>query len=531
MTAPSRKNTDAEAFDRDRSSGGESLSTMIRPQGFDLPGDLLVDAAPVGILLLDRRFRVLRVNPYLEALLGFGREELVGRDWPEVCVLERACDRFRDCFEDSLASGVTVTCAGPVRARSGVEKRIECRARPFEPVEGGDRLLLVVVREVPRGVDLSSELRENETTVRQALRNAEMQRYALDQHSIVAVTDASGKITYVNDQFTRISKYSREELLGQDHRIINSHHHSREFFREMWRTISRGEIWRGEIRNRAKDGSNYWVDTTIVPFKDEAGRITQYVAIRTDITDRKRMQQQLIQSAKFAALGELAANIAHEVNNPIGIISGKARLLVSRSATKFPEKMIRDLGKIVEQCDRLSDLTRRLLGYCRPTMSAKVPIDPHRPLQRAIDLASHRAQTQRVEVRTLLETNGARVRGNGNELEQVFLNVLINAIDAMPAGGRVTVTSTTRGVTLDSGRAGITFSVEDSGVGIDESIAHRIFDPFFTTKGEGKGTGLGLSISYSIVRSHDGIIDFESKPGQGTRFVVKLPIVEPTPED
>jgi signal transduction histidine kinase len=243
------------------------------------------------------------------------------------------------------------------------------------------------------------------------------------------------------------------------------------------------------------------------------------------------MQQQLIQSAKFAALGELAANIAHEVNNPIGIISGKARLLVSRAAPKFPEKMIRDLGKIVEQCDRLSDLTRRLLEYCRPTMSAKVPIDPHRPLQRAMDLASHRAKTLGVEVKTTLERNEARVRGNGNELEQVFLNILINAIDSMPGGGRVTISSRTEGVAVDGERSGIRVAIEDTGVGIDESIAHRIFDPFFTTKGEGKGTGLGLSISYSIVRSHGGFIDFESKPGQGTRFTVTLPLVEPSPQE
>jgi PAS domain S-box-containing protein len=493
--------------------------------------DVLVEVAPIGVLVLDSALRVLRFNPYFESLLGYTQAELVGSDWLEGCVLERARVRFRDCFEDSLEGGVTVTCAGPVRTRTGIEKRLECRARPVPDGEGRAAGLLVIAREVPQGIDLPADLRENEKRVRRALQNAEMQRYALDQHSIVAVTDASGKITYVNDRFCRISRYSREELLGKDHRIINSGYHSKEYFRDMWRTISRGEVWRGEIRNRAKDGSNYWVDTTIVPFKDETDRITQYVAIRTDITDRKRMQQQLIQSAKFAALGELAANIAHEVNNPIGIISGKARLLVSRAAPKFPEKMIRDLGKIVEQCDRLSDLTRRLLEYCRPTMSAKVPIDPHRPLQRAMDLASHRAKTLGVEVKTTLERNEARVRGNGNELEQVFLNILINAIDSMPGGGRVTISSRTEGVAVDGERSGIRVAIEDTGVGIDESIAHRIFDPFFTTKGEGKGTGLGLSISYSIVRSHGGFIDFESKPGQGTRFTVTLPLVEPSPQE
>src|SRR5262245_17687426 len=162
------------------------------------------------------------------------------------------------------------------------------------------------------------------------LRRLEEIRYALDQAAIVAITDQRGIITYVNDKFCEISKYSRDELLGQDHRIINSAYHPKAFIRDLWHTIARGEIWRGELRNRAKDGSLYWVDTTIVPLLDPAGKPRQYLAIRSEITQRKLVEDQLREQASLTKLGELAAIVAHEVRNPLAGIRGSLQVLESR---------------------------------------------------------------------------------------------------------------------------------------------------------------------------------------------------------
>ena len=150
-----------------------------------------------------------------------------------------------------------------------------------------------------------------------SVRLLEQIRYALDQAAIVAVTDQRGIISYVNDQFCDISKYAREELIGQDHRIINSGYHPKEFIRGLWRTIAQGKVWRGELRNRAKDGSIYWVDTTIVPLLDVDGKPRQYLAIRSDITQRKAAEQLLADQAALAQLGQLATVVAHEVRNPL----------------------------------------------------------------------------------------------------------------------------------------------------------------------------------------------------------------------
>src|SRR5437660_6491051 len=177
-----------------------------------------------------------------------------------------------------------------------------------------------------------------EEALRRSLKELADLKFALDESAIVDITDQRGTIKYVNDKFCKISKYTREELLGQDHRIINSTYHPKEFIRNLWTTIASGRVWRGEIRNRAKDGSIYWVDTTIVPFLNAEGKPYQYVAIRYDITERKLAEEQVLQqagelqrAAQLSFVGELAAGLAHEIKNPLAGIQGAVDILIRRS--------------------------------------------------------------------------------------------------------------------------------------------------------------------------------------------------------
>src|ERR1051325_4328505 len=204
-------------------------------------------------------------------------------------------------------------------------------------------------------------------------------KFALDQSTIVAITDQRGIINYVNDEFCRISKYAREELLGQDHRIINSGYHSKEFIRNLWTTIASGKVWKGELRNRAKDSSIYWVDTTIVPFLDGEGKPYQYVAIRHDITQRKLAEEQIRQqtielqrAAQLSFTGELAAGLAHEIKNPLAGIQGAVDILIRRRDANDPEREA--LEGVRHQVQRIDETVRTLLDRARPPALTLTPL-------------------------------------------------------------------------------------------------------------------------------------------------------------
>ncbi|SVD13073.1 uncharacterized protein METZ01_LOCUS365927, partial [marine metagenome] len=196
-------------------------------------------------------------------------------------------------------------------------------------------------------------------------------KFALDQSAIVATTDVSGKIIYVNERFCRISGYARDELLGHDHRIINSAFHPPEFFQTLWKTIKEGQIWHGEIRNRAKDGHFYWVDTTIVPFLDVNARPYQYMAIRFDITERKHAQEKLLEQQTLARLGEMSAVVAHEVKNPLAGISGALQIISSRLPVDSGSRAI--IGDIQKRIESLNEMVQDLLLFARPKAPALSP--------------------------------------------------------------------------------------------------------------------------------------------------------------
>jgi PAS domain S-box-containing protein len=352
-------------------------------------------------------------------------------------------------------------------------------------------------------------------------------RYALDCSSIVAFTDSRGIITYVNDKFCEISKYARDELIGRDHRIINSGYHPRSFFTELWKTISSGKIWRGEIKNRAKDGTHYWVYTTIVPFTTPRGRPFKYVAIRTDITAEKEMHEiseqyrtAMLNAEKMASIGELAAGITHELGTPLTTIKGRMEML-QRQLAHHPisvEDATKAVDAVLRMTDRMQSIVRSMRSLTHDGASDPFQkVNLYHLIRDVVGFTSESFPKNGIQIHIDSLPKNLELTCQETQVSQVLVNLINNARDAvLQLEDRwIRIASNERDGEID-------VSVTDSGRGIPGEISSKMMNPFYTTKPLGKGSGLGLSVSKSIVEKHGGRL-WVDKTCPNTRLVMTFP--------
>jgi len=466
---------------------------------------LYLDVAGVMLVVTDRRQRILLLNKKARALLHTGSEDFTGRDWFDSFVAERVRDQVRAAhrrFLDGEPSGDVSDY--PVVTRRGDERMIHWHRAILRDAAGN------VIGTIGSGEDLTPT-RVAEAALRKSIKDLQDIKYAIDQSAIVAITDVHGTITYANDKFCEISKYSREELLGRDHRIINSGYHPKEYIRELWRTIARGQVWRGELKNRAKDGAIYWVDTTIIPFLDERGKPYQYMAIRSDITERKRQEERMREQAALTRLGEMAAVVAHEVKNPLAGIRGALQIIGTRLPADSRDRSV--IGDILARLDSLNNIVQDLLLFARPRAPRADKVALGALIADTIDLLKKDPNFARMDV----DVHGENpvIEGDVEQLQTVFMNLLINAAQASGGAGRLEIS-----LLPSDGRSVVT--VRDHGPGIPPEVRDRIFEPFFTTKH--RGTGLGLPTAKRVIEMHKGTIEVLTPPDGGTAVRVSLPL-------
>jgi PAS domain S-box-containing protein len=483
----------------------------------------LIENAQDAIVIIDDKGAILFASPSVERVVGYTPEELSGK--PVFDLLDPA--EF-----DSSLSLLSKAISHPgaflpkprevnLRYKDDTWRTVEFVGRNFlsDPRIGG---IVLNVRDI--------------TERRKAEKARTLLSRAVEQAAeTIVITDTTGTIQYANPAFERTSGYTPREALGKNPRILKSGTHTAEFYRSMWETLARGETWTGNFTNRRKDGTSYEEEAVISPVRDGAGKIVNYVAVKRDITSEKQMEEQLLQAVKMEAVGKLAGGIAHDFNNLLTAINGYSELLIQQMAETDPKRQ--EVEEIRKAAERASGLTRQLLSFSRKQIINPKVLDLPAVIAN-LDKMLRRVIGEDIELVAVPAEGLWKIKVDPGQIEQVILNLAVNARDSMPGGGKLTIE--TANVHLDefyaskhqSVRPGphVMLAVSDTGCGIPREIQARIFDPFFTTKEPGKGTGLGLSTVYGIVKQNLGTIWVYSEPGNGTTFKVYFPRVDDPPE-
>jgi PAS domain S-box-containing protein len=514
----------SEAFDQeeiellselagDLSFGIRAVRTKSKLQESEERYRLLVDLSPDGILVQYGGY-IIQANSGAAKLLGASDpEELVGkalRDLVHPDYWEIVESRVAEMLENGVPQPVIEERF--VRL-DGTEIDVEVAAVPV--IQEGMPLVQAIFRDVSARKKAEAVQRRLSTAVEQAA-------------EAIIITSPQGDIQYVNPAFERMTGYTSAEVINEKPTLLRSDEYQGEEYADLWNTLLNGETWAGRLIKKRKDGSSYEEDTTISPVRDPSGRIVNYVAVKRDVTREALLEKQLLQAQKMEAVGTLAGGIAHDFNNLLQVVLGYSELLSLNQ--DLDTRLKDDLNKINQAARNGADLVQRLLTFSRKTETRPRPLNLNHQIDQVRELLN-RTVPKMIEIELFLDSNLAAINADPTQTEQILMNLAVNAMDAMPEGGKLVIE--TENVVLDEDYCSThleigpghyaLLTVSDSGQGMDKETLEHIFEPFYTTKGPGEGTGLGLAMVYGIVKQHRGHIACYSEPDVGTTFRIYFP--------
>ena len=471
------------------------------------------DAFPDIVTLRDNNLRIIKANKAAVTMLGHSYSGIVGQS----------------CHE--LFTGSTKTCPGcPLQEskknlipytreiyHEKLQKTFLVSAAPIINTQEEDQYFVHLAKDITDIKEAEMERARLAAAIKQAA-------------EAIFITDIKGNIQYVNPAFEKLTGYSRNEIIGKNPRILRSDKHDQNFYKKIWTTLLRGEIWHGRIINRKKDGSLFEEEATLSPVKNNTGKITNFVAVKRDVSKEVALEQQLRQSLKMEAVGTLAGGIAHDFNNILSVIIGCGEFI--RDEVSKESQIGQNIETILTSGKRAADLVRQILTFSRHDISKNDVFSPYPLACEALKMLRATLPAT-ITIEEHFDPDCGMIMADPAIIHQIFINLCTNSLQALPEQKghlRVQLLRRTASKSPEIPPADfVVITVRDNGCGMEPETIDRIFEPYFTTKAVGKGTGLGLAIVHGAVKEYEGFIEVKSTPGEGSTISVFLPLIKQTP--
>jgi PAS domain S-box-containing protein len=479
----------------------------------------ILDSMEGGVLVMDKDARITFFNRSAEEITGYTKEEALNKDCSEILkseMCEESCP-----LKEILETGKPVfNYEIVITQKSGNQVPVNITTAPLK--DRNNEIIGAVenFRDLTKHKGLWGKLREERNKAQQYLNIAGV---------IIVAINEKGVVSLINKKGCQVLGYKEDEILGQNWFDFCVPERDQDDRKSLFTQVMAGEIDEAEdyeniiVNKSGKERIIAWHNATL---RDEKGNIIGTLSSGKDITERKQTEEELIQSEKMVSLGQLAASVVHEVNNPLAGIMVYIKLFLK----KYKENKLQDektegqLLKMEKELDRTTRIIRNLLTFARQSEPSMSPVEINKVIDAALPLVENQINLENITLMKNLDTELPLVQADFDKIQQVLINIMLNAIQAMPEGGTLTIASSTaRAVRIrDSYKNAVRIDITDTGLGIPQEDLKKLFTPFFTTKEKGVGVGLGLSVVHGIIGKHKGKIDVESAPGKGTTFTIFL---------